>query len=779
MEDLHRGTCTELERLAAAAATMDYSDSLATAHQPALTVTAPVLTPQFTQDHYQRQYTRHDTHLRPSYEQVPRPPPSAHHQGAPPAHVPPPPPTIQYVTERPGHYGRTGQFVSMVDLQYGNAQVMAPLPGPEAQYPPPPPPEVPQQVPLITPSPPALEPVQKEKRKVPATAPSKRRKAEERGKQEEVDEEALKGEDKEGNVLEMPQPITDSNGTLLYPCSMCGTNLPSIGAWQEHAADHLNNANKRRNGLSLEVKIEIIKRINSGEKQADMAEEYMVNRSTIKSIMKKSSSYLQCWKKGMFHPDSKRLKGPKREDIEAALYSWYKQAVATGTPVSGPILCSKALAFASKLGHVDFKATHGWLDRFKKRKNIVFGRAPARRKREEEENSNAELKPSEWQSGVLHQLLLEHEPGDIFAVEEIGLLYRTLPSHVLALRGERCAGGVRSRLRLTVLLCGNMTGTEKFPLLVVGKHPKPSSFRHVKSLPVQYVANQKAWMTSDSFGAWLQDVDSWFVQQCRRVVVVASTLPIHAKPPSGLRAVRLVTSPQGFVGPLRQGVTMAFKRNYRRGLLETLVNQLQREDVAPGGKRQRRPNTKLSLLTCLHQLATAWHSVTDSVISASFTRAGMSKYATWGAPPLPPDPSLGAENLTLLHRLRSLGLSVPPDMTFNDFVNFDNDVQTCNLNNDDDILAIVTGADRDDDGCGDDDEEEEDDGEEEGAGEESDHGPSLNQVEAALATLRKHIQYQEGAQEMFRVLAHLEYLIYKGQVGAKGVGVQPTSSTAH
>ncbi|XP_045108902.1 tigger transposable element-derived protein 4-like [Portunus trituberculatus] len=775
MEDLHRGTCTELERLAAAAATMDYSESLANSHQPALTVAAPILTTQFPPDHYQRQYARHDTHLR-SYEQVPRPPPSAHHQAAPPAHVPPPP-TIQYVAERPAHYTRTSQFVSMVDLQYNNTQVMAPLPGPEAQYPPPPPQDMPQQPAVVPPPSPALETVPKEKKKVPEPPQNKKRKTEEREKQEALEEDSLRREDKDNAVLDLPQPITDTDGSLVYPCSLCTTTLSSADAWQEHAADHLNNANRRRNGLSLEVKIEIIKRINSGEKQSDMAEEYMVNRSTIKSIMKKSSSYLQCWKKGMFHPDSKRLKGPKREDIEAALYSWYKQAVSTGTPVSGPILCSKALAFAKKLGHNDFKATHGWLDRFKKRKNIVFGRAPARRKREEEENSNTELKPSEWQTAVLHQLLLEYDPGDIFAVEEIGLLYRTLPGQALALRGERCAGGVRSRMRLTVLLCGNMTGTEKFPLLVVGKHPKPSSFRHVKSLPVQYVANQKAWMTGDSFGAWLQDVDSWFVQQGRRVVVVASALPIHDKPPSGLRSVRMVTAPSGFVGPLKQGVSAAFKRNYRRGLLETLVNQLQRDEPA-SGKRGRRPNTKLSLLTCLHHLATAWHSVTDSVISASFTRAGMCKYGAWGAPPPPPDPTLGSENLTLLHRLRLLGLAVP-DMTFDDFVHFDHEVQTCNLNNDDDILAIVTGADKDDEGCGDDDEEEEEEGEEEEGEEESEHGPSLTQVEAALATLRKHIQYQEGAQEMFRVLAHLEYLIYKGQVGAKGVGVQPTTSTAH
>ncbi|XP_066978569.1 tigger transposable element-derived protein 4-like [Macrobrachium rosenbergii] len=777
MEDLHRlnsGTCTELERLAAAAATMGYSDSLVAVHQPSLSVSAPVLPHQFPAEHFQRQYTRNDTHPRPTFEQVPRPPPTAHHQPAPPAHAhaPPPPSTIQYITDRTPHYGRN-QFVT-TDMQYANSTTIITTPTqPEPQYQQPVTPERTEPPPVQTLSDLGGNSVKKKKESQDVN--SKKRKNE-----NYVKEEARQGveEDSEfkdsGGVLEVPSPIEDpEGGGLVWNCVLCNTNFPSSQAWQDHQVEHQNSANKRRNGLSLEVKIEIIKRINSGEKQSDMAEEYMVNRSTIKSIMKKANSYLQCWKKGMFHPDSKRLKGPKREDIEAALYSWYRQAVASGVPVSGSVLCSKALAFASKLGHTDFKATHGWLDRFKKRKNIAFGRVPSsRRTQEKDVNNSAEVKSSEWQSSILPQLLLEFEAGDIFAVEEVSFFYRVLPSEAPSLAGERCAGGIRSRQRLTVLLCGNMSGVEKFPLLVVGKHSKPSSFRHVKSLPVQYIANQKAWMTSDSFSAWLQDVDSWFVQQGRRVVILASSLPVHTKAPLGLRAVKLVVTPQGFHGPLKHGAVVEFKRNYRRGVLETLINQLQREGPCDN-KRVRRVNVKLTLLTCLHQLAAAWHNISDVTISGSFTRAGISKY--WNTHPPPQEQSMGAENLTLLHCLQTLGLSVP-DMTFEDYVHFDDDVQVCNLNNDDDILAIVTGADKDDDMKYDD---EEDDEDETDKGSQEETGPSLEDVESALATLRKHIQYQEGAQEMFRVLAHLEYLIYKGQVGRKGIEVQTTTPSTH
>ena len=43
-----------------------------------------------------------------------------------------------------------------------------------------------------------------------------------------------------------------------------------------------------------------------------------------------------------------------------------------------------------------------------------------------------------------------------------------------------------------------MSGTEKLPLLVIGKSAKPRCFKNNKP-PVAYKANQKAWMTGIIF----------------------------------------------------------------------------------------------------------------------------------------------------------------------------------------------------------------------------------------------------------------------------------------
>uniref|UniRef100_A0A0P4W1E1 HTH CENPB-type domain-containing protein n=1 Tax=Scylla olivacea TaxID=85551 RepID=A0A0P4W1E1_SCYOL len=570
------------------------------------------------------------------------------------------------------------------------------------------------------------------------------------------------------SLAEVPEPVL-IDGRKYYVCGVCDVRFLRKYQFRRHLISHTG---EKRGALSLETKVEIIRRIQSGEKQVDLAMEYNVGRSTLSFIMKHADKFLGVWKNGKFHPESKRLRGAQREDVEEALYEWYKQALQMNLTITGPILCQKAKDFALKLGYKEFKATHGWLDRFKHRKNIVLGRGKPIKDKEGQED-NEELK-GDFTGQVLPSALMEFEANDVFHADEVGLLYRILPNKISPLRGNRCAGGSKSKHRVTVLMCTNMTGTEKFPLLVIGKHPKPKCFKNVKSLPVQYLANPKSWMTTESFTAWLHDLDSWFVQQNRKVLLILSSRPIHPKAPK-LNAVRVLTSPQTFIGPCKLGMAHSLKRNYRRAVLEMLLNFMEEENVKKK-KKGRCPSMQLNLLACLHLLAAAWHAVTDVTINNSFQRSGIGKYALWGMN-LIPETNLGTENLELLHKLKSKGFKIPDGITFDEYVTFDSDVQVCHLMDDDDIIAAVTGADVESS----DSEEEEDPPEDEKVkverrdkveqgdnsseampSEEAEAGPPMTEVDSSLDTLRQHIQYQEGAQEMFRVLAHLEFLIHKG-----------------
>ena len=52
---------------------------------------------------------------------------------------------------------------------------------------------------------------------------------------------------------------------------------------------------------------------------------------------------------------------------------------------------------------------------------------------------------------------------------------------------------------MTLLVCANMSGTEKQPILAIGKFKNSRCFRGVTRLPVRYEANKNAWMTSVIF----------------------------------------------------------------------------------------------------------------------------------------------------------------------------------------------------------------------------------------------------------------------------------------
>jgi hypothetical protein len=141
------------------------------------------------------------------------------------------------------------------------------------------------------------------------------------------------------------------------------------------------------------------------------------------------------------------------------------------------------------LGNDKFKASNGWLDNFKKRHSIVFKTVQG----EEGAVNVGEL--NNWQTSVLRDELMKYEPKDVFNLDETGLFWKLLPNKTMAFKGERCTAGKKSRERLTAVVGANMDGSEKLPLLVIGKSAKPRCFKNAE-IPVDYTANSKAWMTS-------------------------------------------------------------------------------------------------------------------------------------------------------------------------------------------------------------------------------------------------------------------------------------------
>ena len=149
---------------------------------------------------------------------------------------------------------------------------------------------------------------------------------------------------------------------------------------------------------------------------------------------------------------------------------WFRAARAKNIPLSGPVLKQKALKIAADLGHKEFEASTGWLTKFKDRHMIAFRIISG------ESASVQQQAVDTWTQNLLSEILNKHAPEDIFNADETGLFYQALPSKSLVIKGDSCSVGKGSKVR-TELVCANMTGDRKLPLLVIGKSAQPRCFK--------------------------------------------------------------------------------------------------------------------------------------------------------------------------------------------------------------------------------------------------------------------------------------------------------------
>ena len=216
---------------------------------------------------------------------------------------------------------------------------------------------------------------------------------------------------------------------------------------------------------------------------------------------------------------------------KALLYAWFIQQRSTGTPISGPLLQEKAKHFSTQLNTEtadrEFKASTGWLEKFKTRHGIRNLSIQGEKLSAAEETVEPFLQK-------LHKVIEEKNliPEQFYNADELlfpvakNLLQKSAPETAQSDRGkesdprtnlqcrrtlvscrEKSAPGFKkAKDRLTVLGCTNATGTHKLKPVLIGKSAKPRCFKHVNmdALPVIYKSQRNAWMNSEIFAEWFK-----------------------------------------------------------------------------------------------------------------------------------------------------------------------------------------------------------------------------------------------------------------------------------
>ncbi|XP_045464221.1 jerky protein homolog-like [Harmonia axyridis] len=381
------------------------------------------------------------------------------------------------------------------------------------------------------------------------------------------------------------------------------------------------NQKRKRNVLTIEQKMEILKRFEKNTSVAVLATTYNIGKQTVRDIIKKKAelqSFVAKADSAKAISDRKSLKGSTFRELDDAMTRWFLQKRSEGVPISGHMCARQAEMFHKELKiEGNFSASSGWLYRFKKRHGI-------RELAVQGEKLSADNVAMVEFCYDLENLIKEHDlrPEQVYNGDETGLYWKAMPRRTLAAGSESSAPGFKvSKDRVTVLCCANASGTHKLKLAVIGKSKNPRAFKNVKTLPVDYYNQKAAWMDRVIFKKWffekfIPQVGDYLQENNLppKAVLLLDNAPSHPdveqlKSADGnIFAAYFPPNVTSIAQPMDQGVIETMKRLYRKDLMLQMLGEC---DFMEFWKR-------LNLKEAIYAVARAWSEVKASTIKKAF-----------------------------------------------------------------------------------------------------------------------------------------------------------------
>ena len=152
-------------------------------------------------------------------------------------------------------------------------------------------------------------------------------------------------------------------------------------------------------------------------------------------------------------------------------------------------------------GPSNFSANPGWLDNFLERHSL-------RHLQVKGEKSSADSVAAIAFKESFAALLDEngYDLDKVYNADKTGVMYRALPNKSITLSTEQNVPGYKPiKDRITVMACA-ITGTQRMPLLAIGKYQRPRCFKGIKNFPIKEVSQKEAWIDEIIFKGWYQRV---------------------------------------------------------------------------------------------------------------------------------------------------------------------------------------------------------------------------------------------------------------------------------
>ncbi|XP_028131895.1 tigger transposable element-derived protein 4 isoform X1 [Diabrotica virgifera virgifera] len=486
----------------------------------------------------------------------------------------------------------------------------------------------------------------------------------------------------------------------------------------------------KRKAFTLEEKINILKDVENGKKKAEVCREKGISSSTLSTMLKSKDKIFEAG--STFSGKSKKLRAATNKELDTAMVTWLSLNSAADVPITGPQLQETATQISQALGgNGNFKASSGWLSRFKARHEITCGKICGEAKSVSKEVNDNWL--NSWPT-----IRQNYSDDNIFNADELGLFFKLTPDKTVKFKNERCIDGKLSKERVTVLACANMSGSEKRKLLVIGKSQNPRCFKSVNQLPVTYKFNKKSWMTADIFSEELFKWDRELGH--RKILLIVDNSTAHPKV-NGLKNIELLFLPPNCpsdLQPMNQGIIRSLKLHYRKLLVKRILNNVENCSESP-----------VTLLDAINFIHKAWSLIEKQTIRKCFGYAGWTETKVEHEE----DEYSFAEWLRLQQQGQGELTQLNNDDEFAEFIAIDDDVIVCDLPPDSENVAEVIKEEL----VTDSDESDEDEGE--NRGEPTQEVPNRQDVESALNVVRNFIQAQHANEEVYDCFTSLENMV--------------------
>ncbi|XP_007937436.1 CENPB DNA-binding domain-containing protein 1 [Orycteropus afer afer] len=388
------------------------------------------------------------------------------------------------------------------------------------------------------------------------------------------------------------------------------------------------SAKRERKAITLDIKLEVLRRFEVGEKLSQIAKALGLAVSTVATIrdnkekIKASSQVTTPLRASRLT----RHRSAVMENMERLLSVWLEDQSQRNVPMSVSAIQEKAKSLFDDLQRQQgessqtekFSASKGWFVRFKERHCL-----PHFKVNSTSPGSNADTYPD-----VLKSLIEEGEytSRQVFNVDETGLYWKRMPEGMFISVEEKAEPGFKSsKDRLMLLLGGNAAGDFKLKPLLVYRSEDPEALKGYSkpNLPVIWRSNKKAWATRAIFHEWFTyffcpAVEKYCAQNnlTNKALLILDSAPCHPVNLSDLsdnvRVEYLQDSTADSMQPMGQGVASIFKAHYLRRIFEHILEATDGEDKATIREFWR----NYDIVDAVDNIAVAWEELKPATMNS-------------------------------------------------------------------------------------------------------------------------------------------------------------------